>query len=143
MQSPKRIPTGGNVQSAERDRSNFVCVMGRDPERNKIARTHLWTGAPDAREFASWLVATMRAGKTEGKTWRKDTSPAALVSQAGIEPRLHMPVCDQSCSRIFLALYSFVTRTLNILALSAVMVARMSNGLAKVTTIFPASTMRL
>lgn len=71
MQSPRRIPRGGNVQSAQRDRRNFVCVMGRDPERNKISRTVLWTGTPDAPNFAS-MVATMQTHKPEGKNVSRD-----------------------------------------------------------------------
>lgn len=39
MQSKGRAHTGEGVNGAsrkQRDRRNFVCVMGRDPERNKI-----------------------------------------------------------------------------------------------------------
>lgn len=59
MQPALRVTEGGNVQSAPRHRKNFVCVVGRDPERNKIPRSHLWTGPPDARRFASVKAATL------------------------------------------------------------------------------------
>lgn len=66
MQRSQRIPSSEAVQSAQRDRRNFVCVLGRDPERNKIPRTNLWTVERDASGFASSVVATMRPGKVEG-----------------------------------------------------------------------------
>jgi len=64
MQTALRVTRGGHVQSAklrsaERHRRNFVCVMGRDPERNQIPRSHLWTGPPDALGFASAKAATL------------------------------------------------------------------------------------
>ena len=64
MQPALRVISGGNVESAKlrsapRHRRNFVCVMGRDPERNKIPRSHLWTGPPDALRFASVKAATL------------------------------------------------------------------------------------
>jgi hypothetical protein len=48
-----------------------VCVMGGDPERNKIPRSHLWTGPPDARRFASARLRLCGPEKGERKHRRQ------------------------------------------------------------------------
>jgi hypothetical protein len=69
MQSSKRIPKGGNVKGTLAwDRWNFL-ARGAQRARNENSETNPLTGTPGAPEFAS-LVATMQAGKTEGKKWR-------------------------------------------------------------------------
>jgi hypothetical protein len=86
MQRQKRAFSGGHVQSAfTRHRGNFVCVLGRDPERNKISTSHLWTWMTGALGFASFKVAIMLPVKPEGMSLTGDTNPLALGHCSGIE----------------------------------------------------------
>ena|ERR1700722_14153190 len=91
MQNSLRILLGGNVQSALRDRRLFVCVLGRDPERNKKSRTNLWTFPPDAPEFASDMDANLLPLKPKGKkavadmNTRRCRSSMHFVSRTGRE----------------------------------------------------------
>jgi hypothetical protein len=60
MQKPERVPSGGNVKSAERDRQNFA-VRVAVRKQGKIVTTHLLTGTPGALGFASAKDANLLA----------------------------------------------------------------------------------
>ena len=60
MQKTERVPSGGTVKGAKRDRRNFaarVAVL----LQGEIARTHPLTGTPDALGFASAQDANLLA----------------------------------------------------------------------------------
>jgi len=70
MQTRERVPSGGTVKGAKRDRRNFAV---REAEQSKIARTHPLTGTPGALGFASAKDANLAGAKPECKKAVADT----------------------------------------------------------------------
>ena len=64
MRKTERVPIGGTVKGAQRDRRNFAI---REAEQGKIARTHPLTGTPGALGFASAKDANLAVLKPEDK----------------------------------------------------------------------------
>jgi hypothetical protein len=64
-------------------RRNFVCVMGRDPERNKIPKNNLWTGHAARASLASDKTAIMRRWQQVRKTSGSKPKPSPEKSPPG------------------------------------------------------------
>lgn len=74
MRKPERVPSGGNVKSAKRDRRNFAARVAVR-KQGEIARTRLLTGTPGVLGFASAKDVNLAVFKSDGKAVRKQRLP--------------------------------------------------------------------